>query len=49
MFYQVFLSSKVKRSVMISNKLGKYELPHKLTNDLRSKEIKKYDKNLKTS
>ena len=35
MFDQIFLSPQVKRSVIISNKRGIYELPHKLPNDLR--------------
>ena len=33
MFYQIFLSTQVKQSVIISNKHGIYELPHKLPND----------------
>ena len=35
MFYQIFLSSQKKRSMIINNKLGIYELPHELSNDLR--------------
>ena len=35
MFYQVFLSEKVKQSAIISNKHGIYELPNELMNDLR--------------
>ena len=35
MFYQIFLSPQVKRSAIISNKHGIYELPHELLNDLR--------------
>ena len=35
MFYQIFFSPQVKRSVIISNKHGTYELPHKFPNDLR--------------
>ena len=35
MFDQIFLSPQVKRSVIISNKYGTYELPYKLQNDLR--------------
>ena len=34
MFYQIFLSPQVKRSAIISNKHGIYELPHELPNDL---------------
>ena len=35
MFYQIFLSTQVKRSAIISNKHDIYELPHKLPSDLR--------------
>ena len=35
MFDQINLSPKVKRSVVVSNKHGKYQLPHKLPNDVR--------------
>ena len=35
MFYQISLSSQVKRSPIISNKHGIYELSHELPNDLR--------------
>ena len=35
----IFLSSQVKRSVIISNKHGIYELPHKLPNDLTPKRL----------
>ena len=38
MFYQSFLSPQVKRSALISNKQGVYELPHELSNDLRLKQ-----------
>ena len=37
MFYQIFLSLQVKRSSIISNKHGLYELLHQLPNDLRLK------------
>ena len=33
-FGQIFLSPQVKRSVIISDKHGIYELPHELPNDL---------------
>ena len=33
--YQILFSPHVKRSVIISNKHGIYELPHELPNDLR--------------
>ena len=51
MFDQIFLSSQVKQSVIISNKHGIYELPHKLPNDLtyrilKNKEISEKSKNL---
>ena len=35
MFYQIFLSSQVKRYAIITYKHGIYELPHELSNDLR--------------
>ena len=35
MFYRIFLSPQVKRSVIISSKQGVYELPHELPNNLR--------------
>ena len=35
MFYHIFLSSQLKRNVIISNKHGIYELPHEFPNDLR--------------
>ena len=35
MLHQIFLSPKVKQTVIISNKHGVDELPHKLTYDLR--------------
>ena len=35
MFYQIFLSTQVNISVIISNKHGINELPHELLNDLR--------------
>ena len=41
MVEQFFLSPKVKRSVIISNKYGIYELPQELPNDLRLKDIRK--------
>ena len=34
MFDKIFLSPLVKRSVIISNKHGIYDLPHELLNDL---------------
>ena len=34
---QIFLSSQVKQSLVISNKYGIYEFPHKLPNDWRLK------------
>ena len=37
MLYQIFISPQVKRSAIISNKQGVYELPHELPNDLRLK------------
>ena len=35
MFDQTFLSRETKRSMIISNKHGLYELPHELSNELR--------------
>ena len=35
MVEQIFFSLQLKRSVIISNKHGIYELPHELPNDLR--------------
>ena len=35
MFYQISLSPQVKRSAIIRNKYGIYELPHELPNNLR--------------
>ena len=69
MFYQFPFSPQVKRSAIISNKHGIYDLPHELPNDLRLsifadggayvptqekkdlgfEEIRKVQKNLKTS
>ena len=51
MFYQIFLSPKVKRYVITTYKHGMCDLPHKLPNDLRleSQEIRKYQKSVYTS
>ena len=46
MFDQTFLSAQVKRSVIISNKHGIYELPHDLPNNLR---LRKNQENFNTS
>ena len=46
MFDKILVSPQVKRIVIISNKLGTYELPHELPNDLR---LRKYQEDLKTS
>ena len=35
MFDQILLSPQVKQTVIISNKHGIYELPHKLPNEIR--------------
>ena len=35
MLYQIFLSPQVKRSAIINNKQGVYQLPHELSNNLR--------------
>ena len=44
MFYQMFLEPIVKRSPIISNKQGVYELPHVLPNDLRLRIIESKEK-----
>ena len=42
MFYQVFLSPQMKRSAIISDKVGTYQLSQELLNDLRlSKALRK--------
>ena len=43
MFYQIFLSPQVKRTVIISNKHGIYELPHELPKDLRLTILENYE------
>ena len=49
MFYQIFVSPQVKRSTIISNTHGVYELSHELLNlDLGSSEITNNQENLKT-
>ena len=40
MFYQIFLSPKVKRCAIITYKHGIYELPQELRNDLRLENMK---------
>ena len=35
MFYLIFIQPQEKRNVIISNKYGKYELPHELPNGFR--------------
>ena len=51
MFYQTFLSPQAKRSTIISNKQGVYELPHELLNDLRlrHKELGNNEKSTKSA
>ena len=41
LFYQIFRSPQVKRCTVITYKHGIYELPHKLPNDLRLKDLMK--------
>ena len=36
MFWQIFLSPQMKRSVIVINIHGIYELPHELPNNLRN-------------
>ena len=43
--YQIFFSPQVKRSVIISNEHGIYELPDELPNDLRFEKISKQNYN----
>ena len=40
MFDQIFLSSQMKRSVIISNKDIVYEFPHELPNDFKLQDFK---------
>ena len=42
-FDQIFLSPQVKRSVIISNKHGIYELPHELSNNWRLRVLGNYE------
>ena len=35
MFCRIFPSPEMKRSAIVSNKRGIYELPHELSNDIR--------------
>ena len=37
MFFQIFLSPQVKRSAIIGNQQGVYELPSEFLNDLKIK------------
>ena len=41
MLYQIFLLPQVKRSAIISNKQGVYEVPQELPNDLRLRILEK--------
>ena len=43
---QIFFTPQVKRSVIITNKHGIYELPHELPSDLR---LRKLENNKKIS
>ena len=54
MFYQIFFSPQVKRSAIISNKHGTYELPHELKNNIKlrilgNKEISEKSQNLQNN
>ena len=42
-FDQIFLSPQVKRSVIISNKHGIYELPHEFSNNWRLRVLGNYE------
>ena len=46
---QIFFLPQVKRSLNISNKYGIYEMPHELPNNLRLKDLRKYQDNPKIS
>ena len=39
MFYQIFLSSQVKRCAIITYQHGIYELPHGLPNNVRLRKL----------
>ena len=39
MFYQIFLSSQVKRCAIITYQHGIYELPHELPNNVRLRKL----------
>ena len=43
MFDQIFLSPKVKRSVISSNKHGIYKLPHELLDDIRPRMLESWE------
>ena len=43
MFYQIFLSPKVKRSVIISNKHGIYKFLHELPNIIKLSILANYE------
>ena len=48
MFYQIFFSPEVKRSVIISSKHGIYELPHEFLNNLRLRILGNYKISVKS-
>ena len=48
MFHQILLSPRVKRNSIISNKQSLYELPHKLSNDLRLRILRNKEKSGKS-
>ena len=48
MFYQIFLPPQVRRSAIISNKQGLYELPQELRNDLRLRILENKEKSGKS-
>ena len=47
MFDQISLSPQEKQSAIISNKHGKYELPHEVPNDLRFEKLRNIKKTSK--
>ena len=46
MFHQILLSPQLKRSSIISNKHGIYELSHELSNNLKRKEQNSQEKTI---
>ena len=47
-FEQILLSTQVKRSVIICNKYGIYELPHELLSDIRFRTLRNDERSKKS-